>query len=194
MGYTSRPRKIVSFGRTLNRSPKLFVPAVAGLMPAFAPLPEKTNVWTKATPRGMGRALTVKNLNSQAAGRVASSAGYKGVGESSPRGTGLARASLNWPVPTGLRSLSTLEFMLNRCGATFVDSKLLKRVRADKSDRFVSRAAFARRYGIDSRTAIRFLEGEGVPSKRFRWATPNVNWSTLQQSNCHSSTRGGSIG
>jgi hypothetical protein len=38
-----------------------------------------------------------------------------------------------------------------------------KRSRAGQSERFISRAAFARRYGIDNRTAARFLEDQGVP-------------------------------
>jgi hypothetical protein len=62
-----------------------------------------------------------------------------------------------------------LDFIRNDWKPDFIDQKLMKRLRTGQSERFVSRAAFARRYGIDTRTAARFLEDQGVPSKTFRW-------------------------
>ena len=54
-------------------------------------------------------------------------------------------------------------------GLHFIDQKLMRRLRTDHSERFISKAEFARRYGINPRTATRFLEDEGVPSRTFRW-------------------------
>jgi hypothetical protein len=47
--------------------------------------------------------------------------------------------------------------------------KLMRQLRTGQSERFISKAAFARRYGIDTRTAARFLEDHGVPFRTFRW-------------------------
>jgi hypothetical protein len=62
-----------------------------------------------------------------------------------------------------------LDFIRNDWKPDFIDQKLLKRLRTGQSERFISRAAFARRYGLDTRTAARFLEDQGVPSRTFRW-------------------------
>jgi hypothetical protein len=45
----------------------------------------------------------------------------------------------------------------------------MRRLRTDQPERFISKAAFGRRYGIDTRTVARFLEDFGVPSRTFRW-------------------------
>ncbi len=62
-----------------------------------------------------------------------------------------------------------LDFIRNDWRPDFVDQKLMRRLRTDHSERFISKAEFARRYGINPRTATRFLEDEGVPSRTFRW-------------------------
>ena len=98
----------------------------------------------------------------------------RGVSRGELRGIYSSLFKQKWITPTEhadfLRT-AFLEFMKNRQGTSFIDSKLMKRVRAAEPERFVSRAAFARRYGIDSRTATRFLEGEALPSRRFRWGS-----------------------
>jgi len=67
--------------------------------------------------------------------------------------------------------IAFLDFIRNdlRPGPDFIDQKLMKRLRTGQSERFISRAAFARRYGIDRRTGARFLEDQAVPSRTFRW-------------------------
>src|SRR5271169_644071 len=62
-----------------------------------------------------------------------------------------------------------LDFIRNDLKPDFIDQKLMRRLRTDQPERFISKAAFARRYGIDTRTAGRFLEKQGVPSRTFRW-------------------------
>jgi len=62
-----------------------------------------------------------------------------------------------------------LDFIRNDWKPDFIDQKLMKRIRCGQSERFISKAAFARRYGIDTRTAARFVEDQGVPSRTFRW-------------------------
>ena len=62
-----------------------------------------------------------------------------------------------------------LDFIRNDWKRDFIDQKLMKRLRTDQPERFLSKAAFARRYGIDPRTAARFLEDQGLPSRTFRW-------------------------
>src|SRR5271157_5268752 len=65
--------------------------------------------------------------------------------------------------------IAFLDFVRNDLRADFIDQKLMKRLRTDQSERFISKAAFARRYGIDTRTVARFVEDQGVPSRTFRW-------------------------
>src|SRR5271157_2975925 len=65
--------------------------------------------------------------------------------------------------------IAFLDFVRNDWRPDFIDQKLMKRIRTGQSERFISRAAFARRYGIDTRAAARFLEDQGVPSRTFRW-------------------------
>jgi hypothetical protein len=65
--------------------------------------------------------------------------------------------------------IAFLDFIRNQWRPDFIDQKLMKRLRTGQSERFISRAAFARRYGIDTRTAARFVEDQGVPSKTYRW-------------------------
>src|SRR5208283_79876 len=65
--------------------------------------------------------------------------------------------------------IAFLDFIRNDLRRDFIDQKLMKRLRTGHPERFISRAAFARRYGIDRRTAARFLEDQAVPSRTFRW-------------------------
>src|SRR5271157_4678971 len=65
--------------------------------------------------------------------------------------------------------IAFLDFLMHHRSPSFVDPKLMKGLRASESERFLSRAAFARRHGIDRRTAARFLENQQVPSNGFRW-------------------------
>src|SRR5271157_5989651 len=65
--------------------------------------------------------------------------------------------------------IAFLDFVRNDWRPDFIDQKLMKRLRTGQSERFISRAAFARRYGIDTRAAARFVEDQGVPSRTFRW-------------------------
>src|SRR5271165_3329052 len=65
--------------------------------------------------------------------------------------------------------IAFLDFVRNDWRPEFIDQKLMRRLRTDQSERFISKAAFARRYGINTRTAGRFLEKQGVPSRTFRW-------------------------
>ncbi len=62
-----------------------------------------------------------------------------------------------------------LGFIRNDWKPDFIDQKLMKHLRTGQSERFISKAAFARRYGMDPRTATRFVEDQRVPSKTFRW-------------------------
>jgi len=62
-----------------------------------------------------------------------------------------------------------LGFVRDDWKPAFIDQKLMRRLGTDQSERFISRAAFARRYGIDTRAAARFVEDQGVPSRTFRW-------------------------
>src|SRR5271157_2852603 len=65
--------------------------------------------------------------------------------------------------------IAFLDFIENHWKPAFIDQKLMRRLRTDHSERFISKAAFARRYGINTRTAARFVEDQGVPSRTFRW-------------------------
>jgi TniQ protein len=65
--------------------------------------------------------------------------------------------------------IAFLDFVMNCWRPDFIDQKLMSRLRTSQFERFISRAAFARRYGIDTRTAARFLEEHGVPFRTFRW-------------------------
>ena len=65
--------------------------------------------------------------------------------------------------------IAFLDFIRNDWRPDFIDQKLMKRLRTGRSERFISNAAFARRYGIDTRAAARFVEDQGVPSRTFRW-------------------------
>jgi TniQ len=108
----------------------------------------------------------------------------RGITEGEPKGssTGVARGSLSgiYRSLLSLRRIKPTEqadflriaflgFIRNDWRPDFIDQKLMKRLRIDESERFVSKAAFARRYGIDPRTATRFVEDQRVPSKAFRW-------------------------
>src|SRR5271157_5729147 len=48
--------------------------------------------------------------------------------------------------------IAFLDFVRNDLRPDFIDQKLMKRLRTGQSERFISKAAFARRYGIDTRT------------------------------------------
>ena len=65
--------------------------------------------------------------------------------------------------------IAFLDFIRNDWRPEFIDQKLMKRLRTDQPERFISKAAFARRYGINPRTATRFVEDQEVPSRTFRW-------------------------
>jgi len=65
--------------------------------------------------------------------------------------------------------MAFLDFIRNDLKPDFIDQKLMRRLRTDQPERFISKAAFARRYGIDPRTAARFLGNQGLPSRAFRW-------------------------
>ncbi len=65
--------------------------------------------------------------------------------------------------------IAFLDFIRNDWRPDFIDRKLMRRLRTGDPERFISKAAFARRYGINTRTAARFLEDQGVPSRTFRW-------------------------
>ena len=65
--------------------------------------------------------------------------------------------------------IAFLGFVRDDWKPAFIDQKLMRRLGTDQSERFISRAAFARRYGIDTRAAARFVEDQGVPSRSFRW-------------------------
>jgi len=65
--------------------------------------------------------------------------------------------------------IAFLDFIRNDLRPDFIDPKLMRRLRTGRSERFISKAAFARRYGINPRTAARFVEDQGVPSRTFRW-------------------------
>ena len=108
----------------------------------------------------------------------------RGITESEPKesSTGVARGRLSgiYRSLLSLRRIKPTEqadflrvaflgFIRNDWRPDFIDQKLMKRLRTNQSERFISKAAFARRYGIDPRTAARFVEDQGVPSKTFRW-------------------------
>ncbi len=65
--------------------------------------------------------------------------------------------------------IAFLDFVRNDLQPDFIDQKLMSRLRTDQHERFISKAAFARRYGINTRTAARFVEDQGLPSRTFRW-------------------------
>src|SRR5208283_5242349 len=65
--------------------------------------------------------------------------------------------------------IAFLDFIKNDWRPAFIDQKLMRQLRTGQSERFISKAAFARRYGIDTRTAARFLKDHGVPFRTFRW-------------------------
>src|SRR5208283_259785 len=108
----------------------------------------------------------------------------RGITEEMPTdsSTGVARGrlsgiyrslfSLRGTLPTAqgdFLRIAFLDFIRNDLRRDFIDQKLMKRLRTGQPERFISRAAFARRYGIDRRTAARFLEDQAVPSRTFRW-------------------------
>jgi len=62
-----------------------------------------------------------------------------------------------------------LDFIRNDWKPAFIDQRLMRRLRTGQSERFISKSAFARRYGMDARAAARFLEDQGVPFRTFRW-------------------------
>ena len=108
----------------------------------------------------------------------------RGITEGMPKGysTGVGRGRLSgiYRSLLSLRRIKPTEqadflrvaflgFIRNDWRPDFIDQKLMKRLRNGQSERFISKAAFARRYGIDPRTAARFVEDQRVPSKTFRW-------------------------
>ena len=106
----------------------------------------------------------------------------EGMSADSDSSTGVARGrlggiyrsllNLRRIVPTeqaDFLRIAFLDFIKNDWRPAFIDQKLMKRLRTGQSERFISKAAFARRYGINTRTAARFLKDQGVPSRTFRW-------------------------
>ena len=67
--------------------------------------------------------------------------------------------------------IAFLRYIKNDWKPVFIDQKLMRHLRTGQADRFISKAAFARRYGIHTRTAARFLEDQGLPSRTFVWGT-----------------------
>ena len=65
--------------------------------------------------------------------------------------------------------IAFFDFVRNDWNPAFVDQKRMRRLRTDQSERFISKAAFARRYGIDTRTVTRFVQDQRVPSRIFPW-------------------------
>ncbi len=65
--------------------------------------------------------------------------------------------------------IAFLDFIRNDWKPAFMDQRLMRRLRTGQPERFISKSAFAQRYGIDTRAAARFLEDQGVPSRTFRW-------------------------
>ncbi len=65
--------------------------------------------------------------------------------------------------------IAFLDFIRNDWKPAFMDQRLMRRLRTGQPERFISKSAFARRYGIDRRAAARLLEDQGVPSRTFRW-------------------------
>ena len=65
--------------------------------------------------------------------------------------------------------IAFLDFIRNDLKPDFIDQKLMRRLRTGQSERFISKAAFARLHGINPRTAARFVEDQRVPSRTFRW-------------------------
>lgn len=66
---------------------------------------------------------------------------------------------------TDFLRVAFLGFIRNDWTPDFIDQKLMKRLRTGQSERFISKAAFARRYGIDPRTAARFWRTREYPRK-----------------------------
>jgi hypothetical protein len=96
----------------------------------------------------------------------------RGVGRGRLSGIYRSLLSLRRIIPTeqaDFLRVAFLGFIRNDWRPDFIDQKLMKRLRTEQSERFISKAAFARRYGIDTRTAARFLEDQGVPFRSFRW-------------------------
>jgi TniQ len=108
----------------------------------------------------------------------------RGITEGSPTdfSTGIARGrlggiyrsllNLKRIMPTrraDFLRIAFLDFVRNDLRPDFIDQKLMRHLRTDTPDRFISKAALARRYGIDTRAAARFVEDQGVPSRTFRW-------------------------
>jgi hypothetical protein len=96
----------------------------------------------------------------------------RGVSRGEFRGIYSSLFKQKWITPTehaDFLRLAFLDFMTNHWGGSIVDKKLMRRLRTGQSERFISQAAFARRYGMDSRTAARVLEDKGVPSTTFPW-------------------------
>jgi hypothetical protein len=59
-----------------------------------------------------------------------------------------------------------LEFAMNHWDRGFADSKLLKRLRGNATNRFITRSEFAAKAGIALATASRWLKDKKIPSRR----------------------------
>ncbi len=106
----------------------------------------------------------------------------EGMSADSDSSTGVARGRLGGVyrsllnlrriVPTAqgdFLRIAFLDFIRNDLKPDFIDQKLMRRLRTGQSERFISKAAFARLHGINPRTAARFVEDQRVPSRTFRW-------------------------
>lgn len=61
-----------------------------------------------------------------------------------------------------------VEFLVNRCGRAYVDRKLLRHLNDDSDRRFVTRAEFAVRMGVQQKTADRLLAAKAIPTERVK--------------------------
>lgn len=61
-----------------------------------------------------------------------------------------------------------VEFLVNRWGRAYVDRKLLRHLSEDSEQRFLSRAEFAAKVGVQQRTAARLLLAKAIPTERVK--------------------------
>jgi hypothetical protein len=70
------------------------------------------------------------------------------------------------PAQTDFIKKAFIDFAANHWGRGVVDSRLLRGRRGSGTERFMTQAAFARKIGVQPRTAAKMLKDRGIPSRR----------------------------
>ncbi len=72
------------------------------------------------------------------------------------------------PEQTAFLREAFIDFAMDHWGRGVVDSRFLRGLRGGATGRFMTQAAFARKIGVQPRTAAKILKDRGIPSKRVK--------------------------